>query len=184
MQLAEQLNLMAASSAKPAVNIPITKHFQASGKGLKCSLCGAAVKDHLEAAKHLFATHKELNARDFSQGRRKKLAKSGAAMPDGSFPITNKEDLKNAKFLVGHSKHPSAARAHIRERAKALGVKSTVNADQFSPGDRLSRKPQPGQSNPAEYMPGRIQGGRQRPVKTYANPRKLVANGMRGSQIV
>jgi hypothetical protein len=125
MNLQTQVAMMqAAASSKPGVSTPITKHFQAAGKQLKCRLCGATCKDQNAAADHLMQGHKELNARDFSQGRRHKLAKSGAAMPDGSFPIVNKKDLKNAEHLVGHAKNPAAAKAHIRERAKALGVKA------------------------------------------------------------
>ncbi|CAM6004376.1 unnamed protein product [Sphagnum balticum] len=60
--------------------------------------------------------------RDFSTDKRKKLADTGAAMPDGSFPIENEEDLHNAVRLVGHAKNPKAAKAHIKARAKALGA--------------------------------------------------------------
>jgi hypothetical protein len=60
--------------------------------------------------------------RDFSAEQRRDAADSGAAMPDGSFPIKNAEDLANARRLVGHAKDPAAARAHIERRAKALGL--------------------------------------------------------------
>jgi hypothetical protein len=60
--------------------------------------------------------------RDFSATKRKELAKSKAALPDGSFPIENEEDLHNAIRLVGHAKNPSAAKAHIKQRAKDLGA--------------------------------------------------------------
>jgi hypothetical protein len=65
-----------------------------------------------------------LYERDFSQGQRKKLAKKGSAMKDGSFPISNEKDLKNAERAIGRA-HPSKrakVRAHIRKRAAALGV--------------------------------------------------------------
>ena len=42
-------------------------------------------------------------------------------MPDGSFPIANVKDLKNAIKSVGRSKNPAAAKAHIKKRARALG---------------------------------------------------------------
>lgn len=64
--------------------------------------------------------------RDFSTKQRKKLAKSGAAMPDGSFPIKNAEDLKNAIHLVGKAKNPEAAKRHIISRARALGLTSLL----------------------------------------------------------
>jgi hypothetical protein len=63
-----------------------------------------------------------LMKRDFSASERRSDAKSGAAMPDGSFPIENAEDLANARRLAGKAKDPAAARAHIARRAKALGI--------------------------------------------------------------
>jgi hypothetical protein len=60
--------------------------------------------------------------RDFSDKQRKKDAKSGAAMPGGGFPIENTRDLHNAVRAIGRAKNPAAAKAHIRQRAKALGV--------------------------------------------------------------
>jgi hypothetical protein len=63
-----------------------------------------------------------LDNRDFSQDQRTKLSKSGAAMPDGSFPIENEQDLKNAIRAIGRAKNPAAARAHVVQRAKALGL--------------------------------------------------------------
>lgn len=61
-------------------------------------------------------------SREFSQQKRENLAKQGSAMPDGSFPIANAKDLKNAIKAVGRAKNPAAAKAHIRKRAKALGL--------------------------------------------------------------
>lgn len=65
-------------------------------------------------------------ARDFSTEKRKGMAKKGTALPDGSFPIANAEDLENAIRLAGKAKNPAAARAHIRKRAKALGLGSKI----------------------------------------------------------
>jgi hypothetical protein len=64
----------------------------------------------------------DINARDFSQKQRKKLAKSGEAMPGGGYPIANKQDLANAKQAIGRAKNRSATIRHINERAKALGA--------------------------------------------------------------
>lgn len=64
---------------------------------------------------------------EFSAGQRKKLAESGAAMPDGGFPIRNAEDLHHAMEAIGRAKDPSAARAHIKSRAKALGLESELS---------------------------------------------------------
>lgn len=58
---------------------------------------------------------------EFSEKERKKLAKKKEAMPDGSFPIRNTSDLKNAIQAIGRAKDPAKAKAWIKKRAKALG---------------------------------------------------------------
>jgi hypothetical protein len=80
-----------------------------------------------------------INARDFSQKSRKKLAKSGAAMPGGGFPIVNRQDLKNAEQAIGRAKNPGAARAHIRERAKALHVKVSKSFKAYGTSEGASK---------------------------------------------
>jgi uncharacterized protein len=60
--------------------------------------------------------------REFSTEQRQNLAKSGAAMPGGGFPIKSEQDLKNAIRAIGRAKDPAAAKAHIKKRAKALGL--------------------------------------------------------------
>lgn len=60
--------------------------------------------------------------RDFSTEEREKLAEEGKALPDGSFPIVNKEDLKNAIKLRGNASDPGKAKRHIIKRARALGA--------------------------------------------------------------
>lgn len=62
-----------------------------------------------------------LDARKFSDEKRKHLAKTGAAMPDGSYPIENRGDLKNAVQSFGRSPD-QATKRHIVRRAKALGA--------------------------------------------------------------
>lgn len=58
---------------------------------------------------------------EFSEKERKKLAKKKEALPDGSFPIRNTSDLKNAIQAIGRAKDPDKAKAWIKKRAKALG---------------------------------------------------------------
>jgi len=58
--------------------------------------------------------------RAFSAEKRRDLAKSGMALPDGSFPIVTTEDLKNAIMAFGRAKNKAAAKRHIIKRAKAL----------------------------------------------------------------
>lgn len=64
--------------------------------------------------------------RTFSQDERDSAAQSGAALPDGSFPIRNRADLRNAVRLVGHAKNPAKAKAHIISRARSLGASASL----------------------------------------------------------
>lgn len=81
---------------------------------------------------------KALQEREFKAAKRRKLAGSGAAMADGSFPIENEKDLHNARRAVGRAPEGkrAAVKAHIRKRAKALGVKLSEDdlAEAFSTG--------------------------------------------------
>lgn len=69
---------------------------------------------------------KFLGLREFDTASRKRLAKSGAAMKDGSFPIANCKDAKNARQAIGRApaSKRAAVRAHIAKREKALGCKN------------------------------------------------------------
>lgn len=67
--------------------------------------------------------------RNFSPAFRKALATRGHALPNGSFPIRNAADLKNAISALGRAKDPAAAKAHIIARAKTLKLTSLLPAD-------------------------------------------------------
>jgi HK97 family phage prohead protease len=70
----------------------------------------------------------------YSSEERDKMAKSGAARSDGSYPIADEADLKRAIRSVGRGgADHDAIRAHVIERAKAIGLASLLpdnwNAD-------------------------------------------------------
>ena len=78
---------------------------------------------NLELAKSIgraIGLHAVEESRKFSQKQRSKMADDGTAMADGSFPIANKGDLKNAIQAFGRSKNPVATKRHIKKRARAL----------------------------------------------------------------
>jgi len=62
---------------------------------------------------------------------RQKLAKSGKALPGGSFPIRDTEDLQNAIRSYGRAKESdrSSVKRHIIKRARALGKYDLVPED-------------------------------------------------------
>jgi hypothetical protein len=65
--------------------------------------------------------------KDFTTDQRKQLATEGKAMPDGSYPIENGSDLDHAISLSGMGSAPKEAiHAHIKTRAKALGLESKI----------------------------------------------------------
>lgn len=64
--------------------------------------------------------------RDFPAQARKESAEKGHALPDGSFPIENLEDLRNAIQAIGRAKDPAAAKAHIKKRARDLGAEDLI----------------------------------------------------------
>lgn len=63
-----------------------------------------------------------VNKADFSAAERRRMASSGAAMPDGSFPIRNRADLSNAIQSIGRASNYDAAKKHIISRARALNA--------------------------------------------------------------
>lgn len=75
--------------------------------------------DNKDSSKHDAETEA---FRDVSTKERKAEAKTGDAMPDGSYPIADEGDLKNAIQAYGRAKDPEAVKAHIVKRAKALGL--------------------------------------------------------------
>jgi hypothetical protein len=63
---------------------------------------------------------------NYDTEQRKEMASKGLALPDGSFPIKNLEDLKNAIQAYGRSKDQAAAAKFIAKRAKALSAEDLI----------------------------------------------------------
>jgi hypothetical protein len=72
-----------------------------------------------------------LASRPVSTSVREQYASKGWAMPDGSFPIPNKDFLRRAVQSFGRAPEASkpAVKAHIIRRAKALGALSDLPED-------------------------------------------------------
>jgi hypothetical protein len=75
---------------------------------------------------------------DYSPDTRAKKADSGEAMPDGSYPIANCEDLQNAVQSVGRASDPEATKAHIRTRAAALKCPDVSLPESFAAPKRVA----------------------------------------------
>lgn len=63
-----------------------------------------------------------LTAATFTRDARRRMVSEGVAMSDGTFPIRNRSDLRDAIRLVGRARNPEAARVHIEHRARVLGL--------------------------------------------------------------
>ena len=71
--------------------------------------------------------------KDYTDKERKSMADKGEAMPGGGYPIKTVQDLKNAVQAIGRAKDPSATKAHIKARAKALGQEALIPDDWKAP---------------------------------------------------
>jgi hypothetical protein len=80
----------------------------------------ASLKAKVDEAKTEFAY--------ISRDEREKLAKKGQALPDGSYPIRDVEDLKNAIQAYGRSKKSDRpeVRKHIMKRAHQLNYRHLI----------------------------------------------------------
>jgi hypothetical protein len=67
--------------------------------------------------------------KDYSSEERRRMASRGQAMPDGSFPIANRADLRNAIQSVGRASNYEAAKRHIIRRARSLGATDMLPED-------------------------------------------------------
>jgi hypothetical protein len=59
--------------------------------------------------------------RYYTNDRREEYAERGLAMPDGSYPIRDIGDLKNAIQAFGRAGNKPAVKQHIKKRARKLG---------------------------------------------------------------
>ena len=60
---------------------------------------------------------------------RRKLADQGKALPDGSFPIRNREDLKDAIQSYGRANDKAGAKRWIKRRARELNAEKELPED-------------------------------------------------------
>lgn len=111
---------------------PSAKFMMAKGSGLD-------IEDVAEVITIEAATSEEnalvgdapgdVTKKAYSDDERASMAKEGNALPDGSYPIANKADLKNAISSFGRAKDPDTVKSHIIARAKALDATDLLPAD-------------------------------------------------------
>lgn len=72
--------------------------------------------------------------RMFSADQRREMADAGEALPDGSFPIADEEDLQNAIQAFGRAKDKAAAKKHIMRRAAELDAEDMIPEEWMAKG--------------------------------------------------
>lgn len=85
--------------------------------------CSCEYKDNEEVSNILESIYESAK---FDTAERRKLSKKGEAEKDGSFPIRNKKDLKNAIHDWGRGGSKKSDKQWIIKRAKALGAYDTI----------------------------------------------------------
>jgi phage head maturation protease len=81
----------------------------------------------LAVSVHVTAPPPAVEKADLSAAGRREAAASGAAMPDGSYPIKTKSDLRKAIRAVGRGgADHDKIRRHVIKRAKALGLEGMM----------------------------------------------------------
>jgi hypothetical protein len=94
-------------------------------------------KDAKKQVKHLNLSGSSLDQvislagqpRTYDTETRQKYASQGVALPDGSFPIPDRDALEDAIRDYGRAKDQAKAKAHIIKRAKALGATDSLPED-------------------------------------------------------
>ena len=66
---------------------------------------------------------------DLDTEERRKLADRGKALPDGSFPIRNRDDLRDAIQSYGRAKDKDEAKRWIEKRARELNAEKELPED-------------------------------------------------------
>lgn len=83
-----------------------------------------------EEAADIDAEAAEINLkRAYSMDARMRMAEAGEAMADGSYPIANGADLRNAIQSYGRAKDKEATKLHIVKRALDLGLTELLPAE-------------------------------------------------------
>lgn len=77
--------------------------------------------------------------RMYSADERRDMADAGEALPDGSFPIADEDDLENAIQAFGRAKDKVAAKKHIMKRAAELNAEDMIPENWMMKG--MGKKP-------------------------------------------
>lgn len=129
---------------------PSAKFMMAKGSGLEIEETAEVITIEAPTSEEN-AQVGDVNKKAYSDDERASMAKEGNALPDGSYPIANKADLKNAISSFGRAKDPAKVKAHIIARAKALDATDLLPADWAG-----STKPKSNKSGQPDFTATRL----------------------------
>jgi hypothetical protein len=119
-------------------------------------------------------TEKSFNSieekRFYTRKRRMEYAKRGWALPDGSFPIRDVGDLRNAIQAYGLGKDAEAAKKHIMKRARALG-RTELIPENWKTRQKAARRYGPNDPKTPAKPSERIRGSKRNKPGTASNTR-------------
>jgi hypothetical protein len=118
--------------------------------------------------------------RTFTQEERDAAAASGAAMPDGGYPILNAQHLRDAIQSFGRAKNPQAVKQHIIRRARKLGLEDLLPED-WATKDAPSGAGQEGEpmaDEPEEQEPIEVEKVEEAVAAETAEPAEPVEDGL------
>lgn len=122
-------------------SLPEDMSFTFTPNDLAKILQNKVIENHYEdlALKAIADAESEITKRDINTATRRQLASRGHALPDGSYPIANTEDLQNAAVLArsGHG-NVSGAKSLIERRAKELGVANPLSNPDSQKGESVA----------------------------------------------
>jgi hypothetical protein len=90
--------------------------------------------------------------RMYSREQRQEMAETGDALPDGSFPIADEADLRNAIQAYGRAADKEAAKAHIIKRAEELSLQNLIPEEFMVGSGEQGAKPEAQEAPEAEQM--------------------------------
>ncbi len=129
------------SAADMDFTMPDDMSFTFTPKDLAKILKSKVIEQHYDdlAVKAIADAEAAITKRDVNTATRRHLASQGHALPDGSYPIANTEDLHNAAILArsGHG-NAEAAKRLIARRAQELGVANPLDADNGKLDDEVT----------------------------------------------
>ena len=85
--------------------------------------------------------------RAYSDDQREEMAKEGMALPDGSYPIRDEADLRNAIQAYGRAKDKEKAKRHIMKRAMDLGKEDLIPMNWVPKKDQDAAKREEGKKS-------------------------------------